>query len=136
MQYWNPDWELDGAGFGYPSGFRGATRLEDDVLATYPRDEVRGVVLRRSVKLSDKPVLRFEAGARAGRAWTLNVWVDNQRIDERLIEGGQSGRKWQKVRIDLSRFAARKAHLRLYQLVPMRSRRPPGSAYWRNLTLE
>jgi hypothetical protein len=136
MQYWNPDWRLEGAGFGYRGGVRGATQLDGDVLATYPRDEVRGVVLRRGVRLSDEPVLRFNAGVDAGRVWKLNVWVNNQRIDERIIEGDQSGRKWEEVRIDLSRFAGRDVQLRLYQLVLFRSQRAPGSAYWKDLTLE
>lgn len=45
MRYWNPDWTLERAGFGGAgggmAGIRGITCLEDDILATYPRDEVR-----------------------------------------------------------------------------------------------
>jgi hypothetical protein len=136
MQYWHPAWELHGAGFGYRLGLRGTTHLEGDVLATYPRDEVRGVVLRRTARLSDQPMLRFEVGVDAGRAWSLNVWVNNQRVEERLVEGDRSGRKWHPVRIDLSRFAGEEVHIRLYQLVLRRSARPPGSAYWRHLALD
>src|SRR5262249_46451014 len=51
-KYWNPDWSLERAGFGGAGGgmrgIRGITHLDGDVLATYPRDEVRGVVLRRT----------------------------------------------------------------------------------------
>jgi len=50
MQYWNPDWTLERAGFGGAGGgmpgIRGITYLDGQVLATYPRDEVRGTVLR------------------------------------------------------------------------------------------
>ena len=139
MEYWNRDWEMHGAGFGYRLGIRGSTRLEgSDVLATYPRDEVRGLYLNRRVKLNDKPVLSFEAGVDASRAWRLNVWVDNQRIDERLIEGIERRRHWEKIQIDLSAFADRQVQLRLYQLVidGGKSVPSPGSAYWKNLRIE
>ncbi|MCU0917640.1 MAG: hypothetical protein MUC88_24215 [Planctomycetes bacterium] len=136
MQYWNRDWELHGAGFGYRLELRGSTRLESDVLATYPQDEVRGVCLRRSVRLGDQPVLSVEVGADAGRAWRLNAWVDNQRIEERLIEAPGPGRSWRTVRLDLSAFAGREVQLRLYQLVLDQSVRSPGSAYWKNLRID
>ena len=66
MRYWNPDWTLEraglgGAGGGMP-GIRGITYLEGDTLATYPRDEVRGLVLRRTVPFGKDPSLHFEAG--------------------------------------------------------------------------
>ncbi len=136
MQYWNRDWEMHGAGFGYRLGIRGSTRLESDVLATYPRDEVRGVCLWRNVRLDNEAVLSFEVGVDPGRAWRLNVWVDNQRIDERPIEAKGPGRFWQTVRIDLSTFSGREVQLRLYQLVLDQSVRSPGSAYWRNLRID
>lgn len=136
MPYWNRDWEMHGAGFGYRLGLRGSTRLEGDVLATYPQDEVRGVCLRRKVRLDDKPVLSFEAGVDSGRAWRLSVWADNQRIEERLIEAKGPGRSWQTVRIDLSAFSGREVQLRLYQLVLDAGVRSPGSAYWKNLRID
>jgi len=135
MQYWNADWELHGAGFGYRGRVRGTTRLDGEVLATYPRDEVRGVSLRRKVTLGDKPVLSLEAGADPGRAWLLNVWVDNRRAAERLIRGDGAGRHWETVEIDLGPFAGRQVQLRICQLVLAHDIPSPGSAYWRNLTL-
>ena len=46
MHYWNPDWTLERAGFGGAgggmTGIRGITYLDDDVLSTYPRDEIAG----------------------------------------------------------------------------------------------
>src|SRR5262249_28131687 len=70
-RYWNADWKLERAGFGGAGGgmgnIRGITHLEGEVLATWPRDPVRGVVLRRTVKLGPNPVL------------TLNVAADPQR---------------------------------------------------------
>src|SRR5262245_36726749 len=70
MKYWNAQWTLDRAGFGGAgggmAGIRGITYLDGDVLATYPRDEVRGLVLRRTAKLGGKPRLEFQAGADSG----------------------------------------------------------------------
>jgi hypothetical protein len=83
-----------------------------------------------------EPLAADYARVDAGRAWELNVWVNNQRIDQRLMEGNQSGSKWEQVQIDLSQFAGQDVHLRLYQLVLIPGRRPPGSAYWKDLRLE
>ena len=48
-KYWNPDWKLERAGFGGAGGgvgnIPGITHLEGNVLATWPRDPVRGLVL-------------------------------------------------------------------------------------------
>ncbi len=80
MKYWNPDWTLDRAGFGGAGGgmpgIRGITYLDRQVLATYPRDEVRGTVLRRTMRLGLAPSLKFQAGVDLGRAWQLQVFVD------------------------------------------------------------
>jgi hypothetical protein len=140
MQYWNPDWQLDRAGFGGAGGgmggIRGITYLDGDVLATYPRDEVRGLVLRRKVKLSGEAMLSFQAGVDSGRAWELNVYANNKLLEKRIIEGGtETGRKWHDMKVDLRDFAGQEMHLRLYQrvLVPNRI---AGNAYWRNLQVE
>ncbi|HZO84701.1 MAG TPA: ADP-ribosylglycohydrolase family protein [Verrucomicrobiae bacterium] len=139
-QYWNSDWELDRAGFGGAGGgmggIRGITHLDGDVLATYPRDEVRGLVLRRTLKLSEKPVLSFQAGVDSGRAWELNVYANNKLLEKRIIEGGtEGGRKWHDMKVDLRDLAGHETNLRLYQrvLVP---NRVAGNAYWRNLNVE
>lgn len=140
MEYWNPLWELDRAGFGGAGGgmggIRGITYLDGDVLATYPRDEVRALVLRRTMTLDQDPILLFQAGADAGRAWELNVYANNKLLEQRIIEGGtETGRKWHELKVDLHDFAGQPTHLRLYQrvLVP---NRVAGNAYWRNLRVE
>ena len=140
MQYWNPDWQLERAGFGGAGGgmggIRGITYLDGDTLATYPRDEVRGLVLRRALKLGDNPVLSFQAGVDSGRAWELNVYADNKLLEKRVIDGAaDGGRKWHDFKVDLRDFIGRQAHLRLYQrvLVP---NRVAGNAYWRNLRVD
>jgi hypothetical protein len=139
-QYWNRDWQLDRAGFGGAgggmAGIRGITYLDGGVLATYPRDEVRGVVLRRTLVLGDKPTLSFQAGVDLGRAWELNVYANNKLLEKRIIEGTTEGsRKWHDIEVDLRDFAGQEVHLRLYQrvLVP---NRVAGNAYWRNLRIE
>jgi hypothetical protein len=77
MKYWNADWKLERAGFGGAGGglkgLRGITFLNGDVLATYPRDEVRGLLLRRSMRLSRQPFLRLHVAADPGRAWQLSA---------------------------------------------------------------
>lgn len=139
MQYWNSDWQLDRAGFGGAGGgmggIRGITYLDGEVLATYPRDEVRGLVLRRTLTLGKTPLITFQVGADSGRAWELNVYANNKLLEKRIIEGTGDGRKWHDLKVDLRDFAGQETHLRLYQrvLVP---NRVAGNAYWRNLRVE
>ena len=140
MQYWNRDWKLERAGFGGAGGgmggIRGITHLDGEVLATYPRDEVRGLLLQREAQLGAEPVLTFSAGVDAGRAWELNVYADNKLLEKRIVEGGTDpGRKWHDMKVDLREFAGKRTHLRLYQrvLVP---NRVAGNAYWRDLRVQ
>lgn len=140
MQYWNPEWKLLRAGVGGAGGgmrgLRGNTYLEGDVLATYPRDEVRGLVLMRKMTLSAAPMLRVEAGADGGRAWALDVHVDNQRVLSRTIQAKGKEREWQTVEVDLRAMAGKPVTLRLIQRVLLGPEYASGNAYWRNLRLE
>jgi hypothetical protein len=140
MQYWNPGWTLLRAGVGGAgggmSGLRGNTHLDGDVLATYPRDEVRGVVLMRKATLSAAPRLRVDVGADGGRAWALDVHVDNQRPATRTVQAKSEDREWQTVEVDLNAFASRTVTIRLIQRVLLGPQYAPGNAYWRNLRLE
>jgi hypothetical protein len=138
MRYWNPDWSLERAGFGGAGGglpgMRGITYLDGDVLATYPRDEVRGTVLRRSAKLGHTPVLSFSAGVDPGRAWQLQVYADDDKVLDRLIKNSSQTRGWQNIQVDLSKYHDKDVVLRLYQRVLV----PPyeaGNAYWRDLKI-
>lgn len=140
MRYWNPDWTLERAGFGGDGvgampGLRGSTGLEGDILATYPRDEVRACLLRRTATLSAMPRLTFEAGSEPGRAWELTVYADNKVIFKDVISSTASERAWRTLDLDLKEFAGRETILRLYQrvLVPNRT---AGNALWRNLVLQ
>jgi hypothetical protein len=140
-KYWNPEWTLERAGFGGAGGgmggIRGITCLDGDVLATYPRDEVRGVVLRRTLKLSDSPWLAFLAGVDPGRAWELNVYVDNHLRMKKVIDGptDAKGRQWQDVSLDLAAYSGKSVQLRLYQRVLLPGR-TAGNAYWKALIVK
>jgi len=144
MRYWNRDWTMERAGFGGAGGgmpgIRGITYLDGSVLATYPRDEVRGTVLRRTVQLGSAPSLQFKAGVDVGRAWQLQVYVNDEKVFDKLIDGleesGESdSRHWEDVSIDLSDYKHQQVVLRLYQrvLVPHHE---AGDAYWRDLTVQ
>jgi hypothetical protein len=143
MQYWNPDWILERAGFGGAGGgmpgILGITYLDGPVLATYPRDEIRGTVLRRNITLGSAPTLAFKAGVDVGRAWQLQVYVNDKKVLDKLIDGlyesrQSDGRHWEDVSVDLSDYKDQKVVLRLYQrvLVPHHE---AGDAYWRDFSV-
>ena len=98
---WCPGWTLDRAGFGGAGGgvkgIRGDTYLDGDILAIFPRDEVRGALLRRSVNLSGAPSLDFDVGADPAQAWHLAVFVNNDKALDRLIEGKSTVRNWDHI---------------------------------------
>ena len=139
MQYWNPDWTLERAGFGGAGGgmpgIRGITYLDGDVLSTYPRDEVRGTVLRRTAQLGKKSALHFQVGVDSGRAWQLQIYVNDDKVLDKLIEGSVGdGPLWQPIDIDLQKYSDQRVVLRLYQGVLV-SQHEAGNAYWRGLRL-
>lgn len=141
MQYWNPDWTLERAGFGGAGGgmrgLRGNTYLDGSVLATYPRDEVRGTVLRCVANLSQHPRLTVEVAADPGRAWRLEVFADNNQVLSKLISGSDSSdHRWQAFEVSLDEFAGKQTTLRLFQRVLLEPPVISGNAYWRNLRLQ
>jgi hypothetical protein len=138
-EYWNPGWELQRAGFGGAgggmAGLRGNTYIEDDVLATYPRDEVRGVVLTRRVALGSTPALALEAGADPGRAWQLDVHIGNRLVRSKVIAGATGERTWEKIEVPLAAYANQTVVVRLTQRVLLGPQKAPGNAYWRRLAV-
>jgi hypothetical protein len=145
-QWWNPDWTLERAGFGGAGGgiggIRGNTYLDGETLSIWPRDEVRGALLRRSVHLGNTPVLSFDVGVDAGCAWHLSVFVNNDRLLDRIIEGSPitqpaapSERHWEHIRLDLGPYKNEPVVLRLYDLVLV-PHRYAGNSYWRGIALE
>lgn len=137
-RYWNPDWQLERAGYGGAGGgmkgIRGITYLDNDVLATYPRDEVRGVLLHRILKIGDEKNLSLEVGVDEKRTWQLSVYVNNKQMLAKLIEGGETGLKWEKINIDLTEFKGKTVKIRIYQRVLIPGKEA-GNAYWKNFTI-
>jgi ADP-ribosylglycohydrolase len=136
MAYWNPAWELVGAGLGNEGDAlrlsRGSTYLDGDTLVTFPRDEVRGVVLRRTLALSGAPSLSLEVSADSGRAWQLEVFAGHDGVLSRLIEGAKGERSPQRIQVGLEAWAGSTLQLRIYQRTLVGGRLP-GKAYWRGL---
>jgi hypothetical protein len=97
-KWWSPAWTLVRAGYGASGGglrgIRGGTSLDGDVLATYPRDEIRGMYLRSEQSIpAGSPMLRLDVAADPGRAWKLAVYAGNQRLLEQVIDGGADPRE-------------------------------------------
>ena len=143
MQWWNPAWKLERAGFGGARGglpgIRGNTYLDGDTLAVWPRDEVRGAVLSRSLELSSDPMLSFDAGALEGTEWRLSVFLNNSQVLDKLIDGGRAADSdaaakihWEHIALDLSAFKNQKVVIRLYDLVLV-PHRYVGNSYWKNI---
>jgi ADP-ribosylglycohydrolase len=136
MSYWNPAWELGGAGLGKEGDAlrlsRGSTYLDGDTLVTFPRDEIRGVVLRRTVTLSEAPAWSMEVRAEPGKAWHLEAFIDNDPVVSRRIEGAAGDRSWQVVQVSLDAYARRNVNLRVYQRTLVDGRLP-SQAYWRRI---
>ena len=142
-RWWNPDWELQRAGFGGAgggiSGIRGNTYLDGDVLAIWPRDEVRGALLRRTMQVGEQTQLTFDAGADPGAVWHLMVFAGNQKLVDSVIDGGplpSTGeapeRHWERIALDLRPFQHQQVVLRLYDLVLV-PHRYVGNSYWRHI---
>jgi hypothetical protein len=110
------------------------THLRGKVLATYPRDEVRGLLFRRKVRLGAGAALRIEVGVDPGRAFDLEIYADNERLRRQRIELGAEapGLAFTAIEEDLGRFTDRTVTLRVYQRVLLPDRLA-GNAYWKTL---
>jgi len=134
--YWNPEWKLERAGFGGAGGgmpgIRGLTYLEGDVLSTYPRNEVRGVELTRTLTITTEKKLIFDAGVDSARTWELMVYINNQKVIDQKLQGTQGKRQWYNEEVDLKPYKGQSIRIRLYQkvLVPGKA---SGNAYWKKL---
>ena len=136
-KYWNKDWTLERAGVGGAGGgmggIRGNTFLNGDVLATYPRDEVRALLLSRTIKIENQKELSFDVGVDSKRAWMLEVWINNNKITGKLIEGtNEKEQTWQNINVDLTPYKDQTVKIRLYQKVLIAGKEA-GNAYWKNI---
>jgi hypothetical protein len=138
-KYWNADWSLERAGVGGAGGgmggIRGNTYLDGEVLATYPRDEIRALVLKRTFKVNGQKQLSFQAAADSGRVWGLDIFLDNNRVITKLIEGTQKEKQWQNITADLSAYDGKTIKIRLYQRVLIKGKEA-GNAYWKNVEIK
>ncbi|MGE5645382.1 MAG: ADP-ribosylglycohydrolase family protein [Acidobacteriota bacterium] len=136
---WDPAWTLNRAGFGIGGGRcpRG-TYIDGDVLATWPRDEARGLVFRRTAQAGAAPRLELEVAADPGCAWQLEVFANNANVLRRTIESGAGApaRQWQAIQVDLAAFAGREVELRVYQRTILPETLDTGNAYWRRMRLQ
>jgi hypothetical protein len=78
--------------------------------------------------------LHFKAGVDSGRAWQLQIFVNDEKVLDQLIEGLPESRSWQDIKLDLSKYTNQDVVLRLYQrvLIPHHE---AGNAYWRELSV-
>lgn len=90
----------------------------------------------RKATLSGQPRLRVEVGADGGRAWALDVHVDNRLLQTVTVQAKGQDRAWQPVDVDLKAYAGRTVTIRLIQRVLLGPELAPGNAYWRGLILE
>lgn len=139
-KYWNKDWTLEragmgGAGGGMP-GIRGNTFLDGEVLATYPRDEIRGLQLWQIIKIDRQKELSFNAGVDPQRAWQLEVWINNNMVLEKLMEGtNEKEQTWETIKVDLMAYQGKTINIRLYQKVLIHGKEA-GNAYWKEIRIK
>lgn len=132
---WNPAWQLEGAGFFGP---KGGTYLDIDqnVLVTYPRDEVRRLKLSRIINLKQQKELKILAGSDPDRPWELIVYIDDEKVNSTVIEYVSENQKWQEVIVDLKKYQGQEVKIRIFQNVLIKgSNKLGGSAYWKDITI-
>ncbi|WP_321472133.1 ADP-ribosylglycohydrolase family protein [uncultured Paludibaculum sp.] len=132
-RYWDPRWRLEragcGGGGGGLAGIRGITYLDNETLVTWPRDEVRGVVLSSTVDLRGGKVMKLDVSAEENRAWRLEIYVNNQRVFGKLIEGTVTQTVTQPLPA-----GGPKSIIRLYQQTLVGAKLP-SPAHWRKITI-
>jgi hypothetical protein len=132
-RYWDPRWQMERAGFGGAGGglggLRGITYLDNEVLVTWPRDEVRGVVLSTTADLRGGKLMKLEVGAEENRAWRLEIYANNQRLLSKLIEGPAIQTVTQALPA-----GGPKTVIRLFQHTLVGDKLP-SSAHWRKVTI-
>jgi hypothetical protein len=81
--------------------------------------------------LGKSSALKIKAGVDPGRVWQLQVYVNDDKVLDKLIEGLSETRRWQDIRVDLSKYTDQEVVLRLYQrvLIPHHE---AGNAYWQD----
>jgi hypothetical protein len=133
---WNSSWELVGAGFEGP---KGGTYLdkENNILITYPRDEVRRLNLNQTVNITTQKNLALEVGAEEGRPWELIIYIDDTKAITKVIDASEEKGRWQEVLVDLSAYQQQQVKIRMFQNVIIKgSNKLGGNAYWKTATIQ
>lgn len=132
-RWWNSEWTLERAGFGGGgggmAGLRGTTYLDGEVLVTWPEDEARGLLLRRTLPPHLGSTLSLEVSADPNRHWQLEIYSANQRLFTKLID-----QNWQTLTLPIPP-ADHPRELRLYQRINLTGNYIAGSARWRRIQL-
>ena len=75
-----------------------------------------------------------------GRAWQLQVYVNDNKILDTIIDGlyrsnESDSRHWEDIQVDLSAYRNQSVVLRLYQRVLL-PQHEAGNAYWKDLSVK
>ena len=97
--------------------------------------------MRRSIDLGASPSLSFDAGVDPGHAWHLVVFVNNDKVLDRLIEAAKatdentSAPHWEPVHLDLANYAGKSVVVRLYDFILVPNLQA-GNSYWRHIEVQ
>ena len=97
--------------------------------------------MHRSIDLGASPSLSFDAGVDPGHAWHLVVFVNNDKVLDRLIEaaavtdGDASAQHWEHIHLDLANYAKKSVVVRLYDFILVPNLQA-GNSYWRRIEVQ
>ncbi len=127
LKKWNADWSIVNAQRG--------TYIDDGLLITYPAIVARSMCLHRTFQVADKKTMVLTVAAEEKKCWKLRVFLDNDKVLDKIIEATDKAGKWQTVKIDLSKYKGTEVIIRLYQNVDFTDKWT-GNAYWKKITIE
>ncbi|MBC7887868.1 MAG: ADP-ribosylglycohydrolase family protein [Ferruginibacter sp.] len=127
LQHWDTAWKIEHA--------RKGVYIENDALITYPAITARSMYLYRTIKEVDKTTLLLTVAAEQNTCWKLRVFLDNDKVLEKMIAATDEGGKWQTVKIDLTKYKGKEVIVRLYQNVDFTDKWT-GNAYWKKIIFE
>jgi hypothetical protein len=90
--------------------------------------------LYRTIKVEDKNTMVLTVAAEQNKCWKLRVFLDNNKVLDKMIEAADEAGKWQTVKIDLSKYKGKEVIVRLYQNIDFTDKWP-GNAYWKKIII-
>lgn len=127
LKKWDADWQIEHSRIG--------TYIENEALITYPAITARSMYLQRTIQVADKSNLVLTVAAEEKKCWKLRVFLDNDKVLDKIIEATDEAGKWQTVQIDLSKYKGKEVIVRLYQNVDFTDKWA-GNAYWKKIIIE